>query len=137
MFSVLGMPPPSSYGEVAAGVEEQMDAPRAGETIARRFFSLCENDRTRNRVMRTLRSSADSAVGGRLLVAMLSRMVFRPSLRLRRVDGAAVKVELIAAQLGGIAVLRYVSKMEPIASMSVDELVAIVAPSIQATLDGP
>ena len=84
--------------------------------------------------MRTLRSSARSAVGGRLLVALLSRTVFTPLLKARRVDDAAAKLELVAAQLGGIAVLRYVTRMEPIASMPVDDLVQLVAPGIQATL---
>ena len=108
-----------------------------GERIARRFFELCENPRTRERVMRTLRSSATSAVGGRLLVALLSRTVLTPLLRSRRVDATAAKIELVAAQLGGIAVLRYVTRMEPIASMSVDDLVALVGPTLQATLDAP
>lgn len=108
-----------------------------GERVARRFFELCENPRTRERVMRTLRSSADSAVGGRMLVALLSRTVLTPLLRSRRVDATAAKVELVAAQLGGIAVLRYVTRMEPIASMPVDDLVALVGPTLQATLDAP
>ncbi len=86
--------------------------------------------------MRLLRGSADSAVGGRLLVAVLSRMVFTPMLRSRRLDTAAAKLELLAAQLGGIAVLRYVTRMEPVASMPVEELVRLVAPGLQATLDG-
>jgi hypothetical protein len=111
--------------------------PTSGERIARRFFELCENPRTRERVMRTVRSSADSAVGGRLLVALLSRTVMTPLLRSRRVDGLATKTELVAAQLGGIAVLRYVTRMEPVASMPVDDLVALVGPTLQATLDAP
>ena len=106
-----------------------------GERIARRFFALCENPRTRARMMRLLQNSADSAVGGRLLVAVLSRLVFAPMLRSRRVDLAAAKLELLAAQLGGIAVLRYVTGMEPVASMDVEDLVRLVGPGLQATLD--
>ncbi|QIK67953.1 hypothetical protein G7072_17830 [Nocardioides sp. HDW12B] len=157
----LGAPtrtrPSSDVTGVAAGTTDHVDgspddgsaapvpAPRAaegrsvttGHRIARRFFDLCENPRTRERVMRTVRSSADSAVGGKLLVALLSRTVLTPLLRSRRVDATAVKVELVAAQLGGIAVLRYVTRMEPIASMPVDDLVALVGPTLQATLDAP
>lgn len=105
-----------------------------GERITRRFFALCEHPRTRARVMASLRSSADSAVAGRLLVAMLSRTVFTPLLRARRIDAAATKVELVAAQLAGVAVLRYVTRMEPVASMTVDELAALLGPAVQAVL---
>lgn len=105
-----------------------------GERVARRFFELCEGPRTGPRMMRLLRNGADSAVGGRLFVAMLSRLVFTPVLRSRRFDDAATRFELVAAQLGGIAVLRYVTRMEPVASMDLDSLVAMVAPGLQATL---
>lgn len=131
---MIGVPPRQLEGlAVLAG------PPRVttGERIARRFFELCENPRTRDRVMRTVRSSADSAVGGRLLVALLSRTVLTPLLRSRRIDALAGRTELLAGQLGGIAVLRYVTRLEPVASMSVDDLVAMVGPALQATLEAP
>jgi hypothetical protein len=68
------------------------------------------------------------------MVAMLTRTVFTPLLRARRVDAAATKVELVAAQLAGVAVLRYVTRMEPVASMTVDELAALLGPAVQAVL---
>jgi hypothetical protein len=46
----------------------------------------------------------------------------------------AMKTELVAAQLIGVAVLRYVVEVEPIASASVDDVVELAAPSIRATL---
>ena len=108
-----------------------------GHRVTRRFLLLCEHPRTRARTMRLLRSSADSAVGGRLLVAFLSRMAFRPLLRSRRLDHATARIELACAQLGGIAVLRYVTRMEPVASMPVDDLVALVGPAVDSTLTAP
>jgi hypothetical protein len=121
--------------DLAQLVPEPRGSRTVGERVTRRFFTLCESPRTRDRVLRALRSSADSAVGGRLVVALLSRTVLTPLLRARRVDDAAATVELVAAQLAGIAVLRYVTRMEPVASMPVDDLVAWVAPGVQATLD--
>jgi hypothetical protein len=41
---------------------------------------------------------------------------------------------VVAAQLIGIAVLRYAVKVEPIASASIDDVVDLAAPSIRATL---
>jgi len=138
------MPPPSFAGMAdvpTARTAEEMEAVARpsglGERIALRFFELCENPRTRGRMMRTLRTSARSAVGGRLLVAVLTRSVLTPLLRSRRVDHAAARFELIAANLGGVAVLRYVTRMEPVASMPLDQLVAMVGPTVQATLDAP
>ena len=119
----------------AREVAETPSPRAAGDRIARRFFELCEHPRTQPRMLRLLQGSADSAVGGRLLVAAVSRGLFAPVVRSRRLDRAAAKSELLAAQLGGIAVLRYVTRMEPVASMAVDDLVRLVGPALQATLD--
>lgn len=108
-----------------------------GHRVTRRFFALCEHPRTRDRTMRLLQRSADSAVGGRLLVAFLSRMVFGPLVRSRRLDHATARIELACAQLGGVAVLRYVTRMEPVASMSLEDLVVMVGPAVEATLTLP
>lgn len=43
---------------------------------------------------------------------------------------------LIATQLIGFALLRYVWKIEPIASMSDDEVVAALAPNLQRYVEG-
>ncbi|KKC06438.1 TetR family transcriptional regulator [Mycobacterium nebraskense] len=43
---------------------------------------------------------------------------------------------LIATQLIGFALLRYVWKMEPIASMSEDQVVAAIAPNLQRYVEG-
>jgi hypothetical protein len=43
---------------------------------------------------------------------------------------------LIASQLMGLALMRYVWKIEPIATMSDDDLVAAIGPTVQRYMDG-
>jgi hypothetical protein len=43
---------------------------------------------------------------------------------------------LIASQLIGFALVRYVWRIEPIASMSDDEVVAALGPNLQRFVDG-
>lgn len=104
--------------------------------ITRRFFQLCEHPRTRERTLAAVRSSAGEAVAGRLLIGIVGRLLKASLGRSRRVDDSAVTAELVAAQLAGIAVLRYVTEAEPIASLPVEDLVARVAPAVRATLSG-
>jgi hypothetical protein len=47
-----------------------------------------------------------------------------------------LRLNLAAAQMVGIALLRHVVRMEPLASASEDEIVAVVAPTIQRYLTG-
>lgn len=48
----------------------------------------------------------------------------------------AVRSGLISSQIMGLAMLRYIWKIEPIASMSDDELVTAIAPNLQHYIEG-
>ena len=47
-----------------------------------------------------------------------------------------VRSGLISSQIMGLAMMRYVWKIEPVASMTDDELVAAVAPNLQHYIEG-
>ena len=46
------------------------------------------------------------------------------------------RAELVASQMAGLLVTRYVLGLEPLASLSVDALVPLVAPNLQRYLTG-
>jgi len=48
----------------------------------------------------------------------------------------AVRSGLVASQIMGLAMMRYIWKIEPVASMSDDELVAAIAPNLQHYIEG-
>lgn len=52
-------------------------------------------------------------------------------------DTAATRTALVASQIGGILLLRYIIGLDPIASMSIDELVAHIGPTVQHYLTDP
>ncbi|MGC9542400.1 TetR family transcriptional regulator [Streptomyces sp. UG1] len=107
-----------------------------GERMTRVIFGLWENPVTRKPLLAIVRSAfnneAAAAVFRRLVTAQL----------LRRIAGeidapdAELRAELAAAQLVGIAMMRYVIKIEPIASVGMEEIIARVAPVVQGHLTG-
>ncbi|MFE5597586.1 TetR family transcriptional regulator [Streptomyces coelicoflavus] len=123
-----------------------MDAPEAiadgpldgvGERLTRFIFGVWENPATRTPLLAILRSAvnneAAAAVFRRLIAAQLLRRV---AAQLNSPD-AELRVELAAAQLVGCAMLRYVIKVEPLASADPEQLVARLAPVVQGHLTGP
>jgi AcrR family transcriptional regulator len=48
----------------------------------------------------------------------------------------AVRSGLISSQIMGLAMMRYIWQIEPVASMSDDELVAAIAPNLQRYIEG-
>ena len=97
-----------------------------------------------------LASWADDEIGPTLR-AVLQTAAHEPSTRekLRRIvegslmgvselgsDDRLVRSGLISSQMMGFALMRYVWKIEPIASMTDDQAIAAIAPNLQRYVDG-
>ncbi|QKV90528.1 TetR/AcrR family transcriptional regulator [Streptomyces sp. NA02950] len=108
----------------------------AGERLTRSFFGMWENSAARQPLLAILRS----AVGNETAAAIFRRMIV--SQLMRRVAGeldapdSELRVELAAAQLVGIAMLRYVIKIEPLASEDTERIIHRVVPVVQRHLTG-
>ncbi|WP_406458624.1 TetR family transcriptional regulator [Streptomyces sp. NBC_01622] len=108
-----------------------------GERLTRFIFGVWENPATRKPLLAVVRSAvnneAAAAVFRRLVVAqVLSRVAAQLDL-----PDAELRAELAAAQLVGTAMLRYVIKVEPLASADPEQIIARVAPVVQGHLTGP
>ncbi|WP_030679800.1 TetR/AcrR family transcriptional regulator [Streptomyces sp. NRRL B-1347] len=107
-----------------------------GERLTRFVLGVWENPATRTPLLAIVRS----AVNHETAAAVFRRLV--TTQLLSRVAGtldlpdADLRAELAAAQLVGIAMLRYVIQVEPLASADMEDLVARVAPVVQGHLTG-
>ncbi len=110
---------------------------RVGERLTRYIFGVWENPATRMPLLAIVRSAVTNetaaAVFRRLVAAQLLRRI---AAHLDTPD-AELRAELAAAQLVGTAMLRYVIKVEPLASADVEQIIARVAPVVQGHLSGP
>lgn len=106
--------------------------------LLRRFLLLCEHPRTRQRMLRLVRQSTRLGPGAPRLYGWINKAVLHPRFQpvVERRALSAMKAELVASQLIGLAMTRYVLKIEPLASATVEEVVALAAPSIAAALQG-
>ncbi|MDG5809119.1 TetR family transcriptional regulator [Streptomyces ossamyceticus] len=123
-----------------------VEAPRAvedgpldavGERLTRFFFGVWENPATRTPMLAIVRSAVNNdtaaAVFRRIVAAQVLRRIAG---RLDTAD-AELRAELAAAQLVGIAMIRYVIKVEPLASADPEQIIRRVAPVVQAHLTAP
>ena len=86
-----------------------------------------------------LRSAMNNEWGGRLLREFLVTQVLRRILERLELDPAQapLRAALVAAQMAGLAVMRYVVRLEPLAGASPDVLAGTVGPTVQRYLTGP
>jgi AcrR family transcriptional regulator len=111
-------------------------ASRRGELLVRHFISRWEGPGRDDELIVLLRTAVTSETVAEQLQAVLSQLITEPIAALGD-EQAAKRGTLIAAQLLGVALCRYILRFEPLASLSADEVVAAVAPSVQRYLTRP
>lgn len=108
----------------------------AAERLLRRFLALCENPRTSERMLNLVKGAVAHDGSGRRFYVVFNSLVLSPVMRLGGLQGNALRGELVGSQLVGLAMMRYVIKVEPICSIERDVVVEMMAPAIRAVLRG-
>jgi AcrR family transcriptional regulator len=107
-----------------------------GPTLVRYFLEGWEKGENRQQLVALLRSAMTNDAALERVREYLERRVFAPLTReLDRPDGE-LRAGLVGSQLIGLAMMRYVTGIEPLASASREELVAAIGPSVQRYLTG-
>ena len=116
-------------GELAEGDEHDV-----GERVVRLMLRIWENPVTREPLLAIVRSAVSNETAAAVFRGMIGRRMVSRAAGELHVPDAEFRVQLAASQLVGIAMLRYVVKVEPLASATAEELVAIAGPTIQRYL---
>jgi AcrR family transcriptional regulator len=109
-----------------------------GERLVRTFLGVWDSPAGAS-MAALLRSAVQHEWSLRMLREFLVSQVFRRAMRGLELDPAEApaRASLVASQMMGLAMIRYILKVEPMASMSADDVVRHVAPTIQRYLSGP
>jgi AcrR family transcriptional regulator len=106
-----------------------------GGRIVRVFLGMWDDPLTRAPLMAVLRSAMTHEASARLLREFVTHeLLARVTGHIDRPD-ADLRGELAASHLIGVAVLRYLVQLEPIASASTETLVTWLTPAIERYLD--
>jgi AcrR family transcriptional regulator len=108
-----------------------------GPRLARRFFERWEVGNTYEPLLALWRSAAMQPLAKELLHSSLAGPIAERLAARFGVPDAVLRVELVTSHLMGVAFARYQLRIDPIASISVDELVGWLGPTIQRYLTAP
>ncbi|MCL8017734.1 TetR family transcriptional regulator [Streptomyces sp. AS02] len=108
----------------------------AGERMTRTIFGLWENPVTRKPLLAIVRSAVNNEAAAAVFRRLVSAQLLRRIADEIDAPDAQLRAELAAAQLVGVAMMRYVIKIEPIASADVEQIITRVAPVVQGHLTG-
>ncbi|MCQ9185470.1 TetR family transcriptional regulator [Streptomyces sp. IBSBF 2953] len=110
---------------------------QVGERLARFILGVWENPTTRKPLLAIVRSAVNNDTAAAVFRRLVASQLLRRIASQLDLPDAELRAELAAAQLVGCAMLRYVIKVEPLASADLEQIIARVAPVVQGHLTGP
>jgi AcrR family transcriptional regulator len=108
-----------------------------GERMVRVTLRMLDDPETRDQLADMVRMGAGAGKATASMREFLESAVVDRVVTFLGVPDARMRVMLATSYLLGVATSRYVLQLEPLASATEDEVVAMVAPAIQAALTTP
>lgn len=109
----------------------------AGERLVRKFLSIYEQEETRAALLAMLRSAVSHPQSAELLGQFMAGGVLRHIAESVEPEDAELRAALVCSQLIGLSLLRYVFRMEPLASASPEQIARSVGPTVERYLLEP
>lgn len=109
-----------------------------GERIVRTFLTIWDSP-AGSTAAALIRSAVQHDWSVRMLREFLVSQILRRAQRDLNIDPAEAptRASLVATQMAGLAMIRYIVKVEPMASMPAEDVIRHVGPTIQRYLEGP
>ncbi|MDB5588835.1 MAG: transcriptional regulator [Devosia sp.] len=108
---------------------------KAGERMAAHFIAVWEQEGSGFAVL--LRSASSNPVAAARIAAVLSEQLLPAVVAMVGPQEAPQRAGLIASQMLGLALSRYVLSLGPVAAMSREQIIAGIGPTLQRYLYGP
>jgi AcrR family transcriptional regulator len=107
-----------------------------GEQLARLVVETWEREGDRSAIMTLLRAATVEPSAAEMLREFMQDELAPPLFQRLNPDQPELRAGLATAQIVGLGMARYVLRLEPLASMTSDEVIAWVAPTLQRYLTG-
>jgi AcrR family transcriptional regulator len=121
---------PTGLSEVFAGQQGQTLRDFA-ESLVRSYLRFVDSDQSRNAILALVRSAVSNEKAAAMLREFLAAELLPVIASRTGHENAPLRAGLVAAQLMGVAMLRHVVRLDPVARATPDEIVALVAPVIE------
>jgi AcrR family transcriptional regulator len=126
-------PPQTFLDQIVTAWQTPPD--KLGEHLVRQMLRNWENPDHGPVLRAVVQIAGNEPTTREKLRAIIERSMMGPSAQALDESERLARSGLIASQLMGLALMRYVWKIEPLATMTEDDLVTAIAPTIQRYLD--
>ena len=107
-----------------------------GERMVRRLLGVWDAPENRAALLAIVHSASAHPGAAAALREFITREIVGRVARAVEADRPALRANLVASQVMGLIAARYIAQVEPLASLDADDVVPLVAPTLQRYLDG-
>lgn len=107
-----------------------------GERLVRTFLGVWDAPGHASPFVALIRSAVSNERAAWMVRQFVSRVIVRRIVAGLDVDDPELRANLVASQMVGLAMTRYVLRLEPIATATTEQVVGAVAPTVQRYLTG-
>jgi AcrR family transcriptional regulator len=125
----LPIDPSALVAEVAAAGLEGM-----GARLARRWVAIWDSAEGRH-LVGVLRAAVSNERAARMMREVFVHLVLRQLVRTLNIDQPDRRASQVASQLFGLVLVRYIVRLEPVASMTAEEIAGWMGPTLQRYLE--
>ncbi|MDQ3474874.1 MAG: TetR family transcriptional regulator [Actinomycetota bacterium] len=108
----------------------------AGERLLRAVFAAWDNAGSRAPMLAIIRTATTSDAGAAMLREFLDRNILQRISAELSPERAGMRAALVASQMAGLLMARYVISLPALATASAEDIIAAVAPNVQHYLNG-
>lgn len=105
-----------------------------GDRMAQTFFAVWDAHAEGNPIVTLIRSATSNEQAASMLREFIATEIVGRITKGLRLPSPQLRAGLIASQMIGAAFIRYVIRLEPLASMSAADLARVIAPTLQRYL---
>ena len=107
-----------------------------GERLVRTFLRIWDGTPGQNPMLALLRSATGNEQAAAMLREFLSDAMLGPVARAAGHDQPELRASLMGSQMMGLAIARYVVRLEPLATADADTIAGAIGPTVQRYLTG-
>jgi AcrR family transcriptional regulator len=109
---------------------------RVGHAAVRTILELWESPETKAQAVALLRSAVTNERAAAMLRQFVTSAILGSIAMVAQREDAEFRASLVASQIVGLGIARYVIGLEPLVAATTDELVAAIGPTLQRYLTG-
>lgn len=128
---------PANPAETIEGLVATGDPEDLGERMIRFMLSVWDNEEDRAPLVAIVRTAMSEDQAATMVREFATKEILGTIVKAARSDHQELRATLLATQVFGLLIMRYIIKLEPLASADPETVAGAIGPTFQRYLTGP